>query len=664
MGAGYQRSELREIGLVALVLLFFVQMLTVWIESIYRMSLVKLSMGVELLGILLPLLFLVLLMAGHRHERTVLAACFILLLAARVLCPILRTPWLILAAGLGVTAFLAIVCVALTHPRRATGRDAAAGAGIAILLSVGLRAWGSSYDISLGGPFAWLGWVMVVLAGALGLTRSRASTGESAETAAPNSFVGALTTSVALFANIAVFYLVLSSPGVVSAWSGSNYAVGIALLAAAVAAATCAWRNANPTRLVLAVWNTVFVGALVAGLWRLAPALPETPAADPVFAVPASWRGHLLLYLMLALSPVTLFNLAAIERGGLTNSLRKNVLAVLSGAAFLVLIIVLLVFTNVWGYVGAAGPLLRNMFYLPFLVAGIGMVLPLALPVRHGPVFSGKEPQRSRATAALAGMLALIAVAGVAARQARPPAMSDRHELRVLTYNFQQGSAADGQQDYWGQLEFLRKAGADVVGLQESDTARPSGGNVDAPRFFAESLGYYCCYGPGTVAGTFGTAILSRFPLEKVRTFFTYSNADEIGTAAAEFEAGGRHIAIFNNHPAGSHAAHDAHVNALMAQVTPYEHVIAVGDFNFRQSSSYYAKVAAVLRDSWRTLYPDAKGAPHPDWVDGSPAVLDMTDRIDHVFVSPGFEVTEAYYVPPPASRTDHPAHWAVIRWR
>ena len=45
-------------------------------------------------------------------------------------------------------------------------------------------------------------------------------------------------------------------------------------------------------------------------------ALPETPAADPVFAGPASWRGHLLLYLMLALSPVTLFNLAAI--GGLS----------------------------------------------------------------------------------------------------------------------------------------------------------------------------------------------------------------------------------------------------------------------------------------------------------------------------------------------------------
>lgn len=662
------RTTFREALLASLVFLFFIQLLTVWTESIYRMSLVKLSMGPELLGILLPLLCLGMLFVGRRHERAALGVSLSVLLVTRALCPLLATPWLIVNAGLGVAAFLALVCCALARPNGSRSGDMAAAVGIAVLASVALRAWGSSYDVSMGGPFVGLGWAFIVVAVLLALSNAPSESSD-APSEAHDSILGAMIASLAVFANISMIYLVLSSPAVVSAWSGNGLALGTVLLSVSFACAVgwCAFSPAGTCsvpRAVLVVWNVAFILALVIGVRRFVAPLPEDPASPPLFVGPAAWSEHILLYVMLSLSPVTLVNLAAVVRRGLMSSARRNVLPVLSGMAFLLLVTMMLIFTNVWGYVGAAGPLLRNKFYVPFLVAGAGMALPLLVPVWKASLSFRDAKPRPWAAVLCACVVALLAIVGVFVHTARPAtADAGTRQLTVLTYNIQQGSAANGAQDYWGQLEFLRKVNADIIGLQESDTTRPSGGNVDAARFFAESLGYYHYYGPNTVSGTFGTAILSRFPLENPRTFFSYSNIDEIGTAVAEVEVGGRRIAFFNSHPAGNHEAHDAHVEALIEEAWKHKHVVAVGDFNFRQSSSYYAKVTAPLVDSWLSLYPDAKGAAHPMWREVASDRLDMTDRIDHIFVSPDFEVVEAYYVPAPTSRTDHPAHWAIIRW-
>jgi hypothetical protein len=38
-----------------------------------------------------------------------------------------------------------------------------------------------------------------------------------------------------------------------------------------------------------------------------------------------------------------------------------------------------------------------------------------------------------------------------------------------------------------------------------------------------------------------------------------------------------------------------------------------------------------------------------------------LADEIDHIFVSRNVLVWESHYLAPPASETDHPAHWAVL---
>jgi endonuclease/exonuclease/phosphatase family metal-dependent hydrolase len=329
---------------------------------------------------------------------------------------------------------------------------------------------------------------------------------------------------------------------------------------------------------------------------------------------------------------------------------------VLLGMGFLFGVALLLTFSNVWGYVGAIGAFMRGKFYLPFAIAGIAMIAGL-LAARHVP------PRRSISLRAPWGF-ALLAIVGVIVRAAEPVAREDAPEtLRVLTYNLQQGSEQEGDRNYGDQLALLRKIDADLIGLQESDTPRPSGGNVDVARYFAEGLGYHVYYGPSVISGTFGTAILSRYPIENARTYFTYSSVDETGTAAVDVRIGERVIGFFNSHPAGPPDTHHAHVDALIEAVTPYEEVIAVGDYNFRQDSPYYEKLSRVLRDTWVVLNPDARGPRHPELdPDAEDGPIDMTRRIDHIFVSAGFEVLEDWYLDPPASETDHPAHWSVLR--
>ena len=101
-------------------------------------------------------------------------------------------------------------------------------------------------------------------------------------------------------------------------------------------------------------------------------------------------------------------------------------------------------------------------------------------------------------------------------------------------------------------LGLIQEVAPDILALQESDSTRISLNNNDFVRYFAGKLGYYSYYGPTTVTGTYGTAILSKYPLQNTRTVFTFSDQDEIGTAEAEIVLDGQTFTIYNVHPAGS----------------------------------------------------------------------------------------------------------------
>ena len=664
-------GDARPALLSAFCFLFFIQLLTIWIESIYRLSLIELSPGKELLGLVFVLAPLVALFAGRGAPRWLFVGSLVVMFVARALCPLLEGTTLIFAAGAGAGAFLVAVCCLPLDGSRVSPRSLGLGLAIAVLLSIAFRAWGSSFDISMGRQGDVLAWALVACAAFLCAGSLPGS--ETNEPPPSGTWAGRVAASLLLFSNLAVVYLVLSSPAVVTAWSGSSYLTGLLIISLSfgliLVFQAAGLRSPVPlSRGMLVVWNAAFVSALVAGILLHRVGFPDSPSAPVLIVHPTAWPYHIPFYLMFLLSPVVVFNVMAAFTQGSGASPRAQAFPILAGMVFLVVVTLLLIFTNTWGYLGPLGHVLRNKFYLPFVLVGAGMLIPLLLPVWQAafPLRKDGPPLIPLGIAALA--IGLFALAGAAYRSAGAPSpLNSPETLTVLTYNMQQGTDVEGNRNLHGQLVFLRKVNADIIGLQESDTARPSQGHTDAPRFFAENLGYHVYYGPNTISGTYGTAILSRFPLEHPRTIFTYSTIDEVGTAVAEIQVGGRRIGLFNNHPAGPEEVKRAHAEALVNECAPYESVITMGDHNTRPGSPAYELVTDVLSETWLQMYPGGSGPPHPHWPESTPENWDYdvsTRRIDYIFTSPNFEVVESYYVLSPDSETDHPAHWSVLRWK
>jgi endonuclease/exonuclease/phosphatase family metal-dependent hydrolase len=225
----------------------------------------------------------------------------------------------------------------------------------------------------------------------------------------------------------------------------------------------------------------------------------------------------------------------------------------------------------------------------------------------------------------------------------------------VMTFNTQQSNDDFGERSFDAQLELIRQVSPDILALQESDSTRISLNNNDYVLYFAENLGYYSYYGPTTVTGTYGTAILSKYPLQNTRTAFTYSDKDETGIAEAEIEVDGARFTIYNVHPDGSDTSMLAFAESLLARSQGKPYVIALGDFNLRDYEEAYQRIDNVYTNVWTSTYPTKI----------SDAGVDMSgeNRIDHIFLSDDLTARNPVYILPPESTTDHPVHWAEIIW-
>jgi endonuclease/exonuclease/phosphatase family metal-dependent hydrolase len=217
-----------------------------------------------------------------------------------------------------------------------------------------------------------------------------------------------------------------------------------------------------------------------------------------------------------------------------------------------------------------------------------------------------------------------------------------------MTYNIQQGYDLEGNKNLAGQLAILRTVDPDILGLQESDTARVANGNVDAVRYFADKLDMYSYYGPATTTGTFGIALLSKYPIRNPTTFFMVSAGEQTATIHAEIDKNGKAYHIFVTHLGNDGPL--VQVEDVLTRIGSLNNVIVMGDFNLRPSTDQYTLLTQTLDDSWLLKWPGGKDA----------AEFSSKDRIDYIFVSPGVRVFESEYKVNPAS--DHPYLYTVIK--
>ena len=95
----------------------------------------------------------------------------------------------------------------------------------------------------------------------------------------------------------------------------------------------------------------------------------------------------------------------------------------------------------------------------------------------------------------------------------------------------------------------IKELEIDVIGLLESDLQRIIMGNRDTTQYLAEDLGMYVDYGPGPNKHTWGSALLSKFPILKSTHHLLPSPVGELAPAIeATLDVYGEQIDVFVFH--------------------------------------------------------------------------------------------------------------------
>ena len=641
-----------EIIVYSILFLFFLQSLSDFIEAIYAFGLLVTAFTIHVASILLLFTPLLLILLQKPPSKLFLVGCASVAILARLIEPMLNPSGKLVVCGISVGAFVLLLPALLLNRRNIQGWQIGSGLAIAVSLSIFFRTANSSVDLSESGVFQGISWLFAIVGLGLLWRMDLVSPANSAETpSAGGKRVTGL--AVGLASVILIIYFTFSSPSVIARWTGISYPLIVCVLVVALFAFGLLLNSGGLskwlTQRTLIGWNILFVILLVLTILPHQISFPSNPDVYPVDAPVPSPLGIIFVLLMLVLSPVVFIDFMLFAR---QISLEKPSLSQLGGsfaiaALFFLVMLFFHVFTSIYDYAPVVGPVFRDRFWLVYLLAGLGMMLPTYL-LREG-TFPLEKSMVSQSFPPIAlGTLAILSLTSLLLTIPKPAAIHNETQLKMMTYNIQQGFDAEGNKNLDGQLAVIQNVNPDILGLQESDTARIANGNVDAVRYFADHLKMYSYYGPTTTTGTFGIALLSNFPIKNPNTFFMLSLGEQTAAIQAEISIDGKTYQIFVTHLGNDGPV--IQLKNLLTRVDSLKDVIAIGDFNFKPTTDQYDLITSTLADSWLLKWPGGKETPG----------LQADQRIDYIFVSPGMNVIESEYVNDPAS--DHPHMYIVIQ--
>jgi endonuclease/exonuclease/phosphatase family metal-dependent hydrolase len=647
-----------------ILFLLFIQSAGTLVESIYILDLLNSKLDEKVLGVLFFFVPLLLLPFFKKDPRLLGWLLFGVLFISRGLTPYLNTASRLPASGIATVAALSLFLLLLTAKpkgelRSQSGLWGSIGLALAVGLSTLLRTVYFGVEYSLTPSGGWVGWVLGLVLGGL-LTRLEFETVPAAQ---PNS-EKVTAPLVGIYLLITLVYFVFSAPAVIARWTEGNYP----LIASAVSLFSLGWvwlalyrprlLDQISPRLLL-VWNILFTLSLTGTLLAHRVSFPPALESPEVVVGAPTWWQQIPLGLMLLLFPVIFVDmrifLSQMERS--SPSPRRLAPGILIGSFALILLIFAHIFTNVWGYVKPISLQFRNAFWLPhfLLAAGASLILWRVQKRKPDPVSESTGVFHWGWAAILGTLFLATAVASLPGPRVQV-ADEGKTSLVAMTYNTQQFNDEPGEKSIDRQIALVRRASPDILAMQETDSNRISLNNNDYVRYFAEKLGYYAYYGPTPITGTYGTAILSKYPLENTHSVFIYSDKDETGVAEAEVVVGGRRFTIYNVHPDSSDPAMLGFATTLLARGKDKENVIALGDYNLRDYEEAYQLIDNAYTNAWVSVYPSKISH---DGVD-----MSGKNRIDHIFISSNLKARNPVYILVPESATDHAVHWTEITWQ
>jgi endonuclease/exonuclease/phosphatase family metal-dependent hydrolase len=219
------------------------------------------------------------------------------------------------------------------------------------------------------------------------------------------------------------------------------------------------------------------------------------------------------------------------------------------------------------------------------------------------------------------------------------PSASNGFSLKVMSYNIH--SCINVRKEFRPNdiVKVIAAQAPDIVAMQEVDAHKPRSGFIDHPKFMAEQLYMQYEYFPLLVDGTeqFGLAILSRYPIEKVKyerlpAVDSHKHKEPRGAMWVKIMTPEHTINLINTHLGLSRNDRLIQIRTLMGNswglgVPQDEPLIFCGDLNAMAQSTVYREVAGWLADVQRVVsqpcYPKAT------FLSYYPIL-----RIDHIFVS------------------------------
>jgi endonuclease/exonuclease/phosphatase family metal-dependent hydrolase len=647
-----RRTKTPETILFSILFLFFLQSLSDFIEAIYAFGLLVTAFTIEVASIVLLFTPLLLLLIRRPPSKSLLLGLSYVAILARLLEPMLSPSGKLVACGISVGAFMMFFPALLHNRLYVRGWQIGNGLAIAVSLSIFFRTANSSLDISVSGMFQIISWLLAILAASL-LWRTELLSPQDVSTTRVASSMRLTGLSIGLGSVILIIYFAFASPAVIARWTGISYPTILALLVAGLMVGSWLLNSGRfsawLTQPMLLGWNLLFIFMLVLTILPHQITFPSNPNSYPFDAPAASPLAAVFLFLMLLLFPILFIDFMLFAR---QISLEKPSLHQIGGsftvaALFFLVMVFFHVFTSIYDYAPVVGPHFRDRFWIVYLLAGLGMGLPMWL-VRQETYPLGKSEISIPFTPILLGVSALLSLIALYLTTPRPAAIQSATQLKIMTYNIQQGFDMEGNKNLEGQLAVIQKVNPDILGLQESDTARVANGNVDAVRYIADHLNMYSYYGPKTTTGTFGIALLSKYPIQNPTTFFMYSVGEQTATIHAEITIASKTFQVFVTHLGNGGPM--LQLEDMLIRIRDLGNVIAMGDFNFEPTTDQYALMTETLADSWLLKWPDGKDIPE----------ISTDKRIDHIFVSPGITILESEYAVNPAS--DHPYMYTVIQ--
>jgi len=643
-----ENVEWKTIALIAVIFFFFLEFLTNLISHLYASCLLVLELKP---AVLMPLLLIIIvpiipyIIGKFQREKVnikVIYSILILFILLRIALPLFEDISLkIIIETLGILLILILVPIFLAN-LRALISPTTCGIGISlgILIGIVLKSFGSSVDISLHGWTQIIG-VLLAIVALYSLSGLKVSTSMSRFPKRKNDGWRALGSILGIEGIFLIVYLGIGSPAVIARWIEGNYLLITFLISLSLGMGIIITLY---HLLDIGRFHILLVNLLFLLFFGISVAICDNPSL------------HLLqeisMYIALSLSFILVVDLVLLFKylSQLNFTVSQASLALILSGFLLVIFILSAIFTITWDYVRPVSAPFRDKYPLILvLIALLGCVPPMLIKVKFRINFSFSKSLKM----GLVFLIIIILISSVTGviLTAHHYSKGNERELVVMAYNIQQGFDMEPHWNFEEVLEVIKKIDPDIIGLSESDTCRISSGNEDIVRFLADHLGMYSYFGPKTLSGTYGIALLSKYPILNAKTYYMPSRREQTCIIEAQIKIKGEIYNVYVTHFGEGDYDRARQANFTKELVDHKERAIVMGDFNTEPSDFYYEYLTEYLKDAWYTVHPngtDENGYPGYTCTWKNPS-----SKIDMILHSPDLKPT-ACWVPLWAHAADH----------